>query len=1192
MLTKQQQQATKYHKHLSVTANAGAGKTTVLIRRFLTILLETECSVSQLVAITFTEKAASELRSRISAQIKELISQESGKRRRRLLDIQNQLSSANISTIHAFCAQIVREFPVEANVDAGFTIIEGTDQQILLNESLREEFDRAMTGEDNFSREIVSVAKMLGTITIEQYIRYFLNKRELITRLREDYFKGLENDETILSRWNELIQNYINGSLRGATLRKSFEILRPLLGGKRSAESLLAIGKFLACDNEGMIAGLFSTAIRLLFTQQGDIRKNVLGTVKISGEANAAIHSLFDHFGRIDELIQDPSEARENHRTMLTAIRTLLDLYERVERNYQEKKSLLGQLDFDDLQFIARDLLRNEGIRIKVCDHYRFLMVDEYQDTNYLQYEILRLLVSHFDTGNLFIVGDPKQSIYGFRNAEVELFERSKTDIRSSSGGEDETNILIAESFRHLPSVTDFVNRVFTHTMSSDISRFDVGYDELVCARKGSLEGNVHMLLTPATSSNTDSKSDPFFLEGRMIARHLIGLQQSGHPILSADGVASRPFNFGDAAILLRRRTHLAAIESALAELAIPYSISGGIGYYQTQEVLDFLNYLSFLINPEEDRALVGILRSPLFAITDTELFEISLEHEPDSFWTKTQRHCTRDSCTKRLNQAVGILTSQLPLANRVPIPILLQNIIALTGWAGAVAGSTGRDQRIANVEKLIDLSREFESRGFLSLYDFLERIKTLSVQEEREGQAAIETDTRAVRVMTIHAAKGLEFPVVVIPFLDQPFRYDRPPYLDAETGIAFKVRDAGNFDKEIAPPLFYYMRHQSITRTEAEEKRIFYVATTRARDLLILSGSLAKPLPTSYMRWVFEALGLERESIKPGNLSLPVAPLRRFNPSGDGEIINSRHQLTLEILFPETLEDQSGRSTDRRTPVQRKELLLEQIQGVRRGEFYSASQIKTYKECPVKFYLKYLIGLPERQTPVRFDENEDRDEVTEPDIVGSMTHLILRDVSGDSLDRDHLRKQIEEQVAVTPSLPDDVHASYIRRIEANVTSFIKSGFGKKILSSPEWKTELCLTTAIGEDFLTGTIDRIYRSDSGGWSIVDYKTDNIPFSEIIHRAEGYRPQLSVYALLVNGGFQQDKVVASVVFLNHPEKPVHFHYDKDDLTNLQREVKGIIQEIKSKSFRMNPAACPFCPYFVTGACLAKGLFPSK
>jgi len=1219
ILTPSQQDAVKFDRHLAVTANAGSGKTTVLVQRFVDILLQTGTRINEIIAITFTEKAASELRKRIAGLIGEKIresenpSSSGGKNPdvkalatlRRLEHIRDQLASANIGTIHSFCARLLREYPVEVppnGIDAAFTVIEDLDKDLLIRESLRETLEALLANDgDSNSREDVRYAlRMLGKTAVESYLATFFRKREEIERF---LLEGTLDGDDTTERWNREIESWLALQLENNSWRECVQRLTVVASGKSVGDVKGLLLKWTDRLSTREKISLFKDIIDRVLTKEGTIRKTFIGPKTERDSCLSDEGSLSHFYSAVSDIVRVCTDDRsvEAHQTLLRLTRILLGIYRKAIAVYEGKKLEQGKLDFEDLQLKALQLLRVEEIRAKVAATYKYIMVDEYQDTNRLQDDILRLLLTEFKTGNLFIVGDAKQSIYGFRHAAVEVFERTKNDLKLADGKEGGGHITLAESFRLLMNVVDFVNRVFTRTMSAGTSPFEVGYGELVNGRTCPGEGNVELLLVPDHENDGEAaeeidgeQRDSIAEECELIARRILHLAASKHTVYESGTRSARTvetprsFEFRDAAILLRSRTHVGRLERAMESHGVPYVISSGIGFYQTQEILDFFNFFKFLLDTGDDVALVGILRSPFFAISDAELFEISLLRKAETFWEKTRQYVVNSHPTPQLRYAVKVVEEILHLANRVPIPHLVYRVLRRTGWHGAVAGLPFGDQRRANVEKLLRFAREFEQRGLTNLFDFVERLERLVEEEEREGQASVDQGENAVRIMTIHSAKGLEFPVVFVPFAHKKFQYDKELFFDSSLGAAFKVRAENNLDETVEPPLYTYLKRQSRLKTEAEEKRVFYVACTRARDMLVISGQLAPGLKSSsYMKWTLDGLGLDPATILPGRVTLPETKIRLLVRDGSNFVPGeNQHALPVDIV---TAKDQIPAPGAHSQLSQRNgkmdTLLIAPLQGQTKGEFFSATQIKTFLECPAKYYLKYVLGLPEKSgAPYHFDENEEPNDRILGELEGSLTHAVLQGLLRADATEDDVRARTRQLVRSTGGIEESQREKIVDAIVRNVWSFRQSAFGSSVLASQEVKTEFSISTVFGEDFLTGTIDRLYKDGKGRWCIVDYKTDRVTAAAMNEKAAAYKPQLAFYALLVKKLFNQESVPSSLVFLRFPDVPIHYTFSSNELDDFYKEVGLVIGRIRARDFRQNPEMCPNCPFEENGRCL--------
>jgi ATP-dependent helicase/nuclease subunit A len=805
-------------------------------------------------------------------------------------------------------------------------------------------------------------------------------------------------------------------------------------------------------------------------------------------------------------------------------------------------------------------------------------MVDEYQDTNKLQYEILLPLLRQLTTGNLFIVGDPKQSIYAFRFADVAVFNQTKQNIMQHSGAVGD--VVLDDSFRPLKDVAAFVNLVFAPLMREGVSNavpsfeaYEVPYEPLVMARQNDARGRIELILR----DDKNGESASVVIEGELIARRILQLIRSRHQVFDKE---EQPHDicFRDIAILLRSRGPLASVESAFVKYNIPYLVTGGVGYYQTQDIYDFYNYFQFLLNPDDDVALAGILRSPFFLVSDAELYELARERRSGSFWRHMNRVRAVPDRPPNVKNAMALLGADLDVGLRLPVPELIYRIVDRTSYLGKISGSSRSNQSIANLEKLQRFARRYDVLGLTNLYDFTQRLKHLIDEEEKEGQGAVDMQSDAVQIMTIHAAKGLEFPVVIIPNLEKPFRFDEEPYLDGRLGIGFSTQKE---EGEGVSPITSMLKHRSRFKTRSEEKRIFYVGCTRARDILILSGSSKKGVGAdSYMHWLLDSLGdgqLGGECIEtPVSLSI----LRHR----DGEFVQSVESYTLPVHIiraaglPETSKFQHVRLTGSGLPPS----YAAPIPSQPRGEIFSASKIRTYSICPSKYYLRYVLGLPD---PVSFShrglEDEDGDEIMSGELRGTIVHEVMQkiDTIGDSAN--DIRVEVEKQLALHGAVRVHESSAAVEEIVRVVNNVITSECWKEVSRGQNAKTEFIITTAFGHDFLTGTIDRVYLDGDRIWNVLDFKTDNVASESLPGRIKEYEAQLKFYALLVHRFFSVSPVRASLLFASLVDTPFAEIYSSEALESFEHEIAQIISKIRNQEFAPKENPCASCLFLPTG-----------
>lgn len=1202
IFTESQKKAHDITRHLSVTANAGSGKTTVLVSRFIDILLNTDTKIDEIVAITFTEKAASELKKKIADTLNLFLqSEKSLDKLKKIEDISNRLPSANVSTIHSFCSKILKQFPVEANVDFGFAILDGVDKEILEQESIQESITARLNdySEKRYT-ELALALRTLGRNKLENFIKLSLGKREQVERLlaEEGILSAAKSDDDVLKYWDGISKSQIFSTIINSGWQYAAEKILKAGDSKKANDILKKLEDWNAAKTDDQKINKFAEIIEGMLTQKGELRADIFGRGVDKSPVINLISILKDVWKKSHELIEVYcSEKKEEHQKILLDItRVALSLFKDALNIYELKKCEKSFLDYEDLQLKTYEMLKSSEVKQKLASRFKYIMVDEYQDTNLLQYEIFRQLLFDLQSGNLFIVGDPKQSIYGFRNAEVEVFEKTKQDIIHSHRIDDEIRwqgktvsstteerkgkIVLAESFRLLTDLVCFVNLVFAKVLAGGSHEYEVEYDELIKCRKNSASGKVELLLLKP-SDETENNIEH---ECEAIARRIINLFQTKYQTYDAAEV-SNDFRFKDAAILLRNRTHLKKLELILNKYKIPYVITGGIGFYQTQEVYDFYNYFQFLLNRHNDVALVGLLRSPFFTLSDAELFDIANRSNGSDFWSKLVSFIQTENVSDNARRAVNILNDNISYASRLPIPLLVQRIFRQTGWLGTISGLQQGEQSRLNVDKLLRLARDFEGKGFSNLYDFVERLKILIKGEEREGQASIESEGNAVQIMTIHSAKGLEFPVVFVPFLDKKFKYDKAPYIDSKVGIGFQAMEENSNDKKIDPLIYRFLKLQSHLKTEAEEKRIFYVACTRAKDMLVLSGCLPEN-SQSALKWVLESINLNADEVEEGELTVDNLKLKTFNLDNNNYLpLEIDYKLKLQVYTSsEQIEIQTNLASSVESEKTIGEILIEPQQGQIRNNIFSATQIQTFMDCPTKYFLKYQLGMPEFEIrSIKFHEEDDPNDKLYGGIVGAVTHSVLEKFQ--SFSEEEIRSFILQNLNSEFVIEIEKVNQVTKDILFQVKNYFESDFGNSINRLPEYKTEFTLNTLFGEDYLTGTLDRLYKNQEGKWCILDYKTDNVTLNNIKNKADRYYWQMAFYSILVSRYLGIDEVEAALVFTKHPDHPQIYKFRKDEIKKNETEIIQVIEKIKSNQFTRNEKMCEYCNYHKEGKCIS-------
>ncbi len=1156
LFTPSQEEALNLDRHLCVTANAGSGKTMVLVERYLRIVCSGRASVAEVVAVTFTEKAASELRRKVVEGIVRQLETETDSRQRRMLEsIRTQIPSSFISTIHGFCSRILKEYPVEANVDAAFNVLEGIDQEFLKQECIQDVFLEILLkeGDTKVKSSVADLLRQAGKDPVVRTVKRLLDKREMMdSLLGEDGFYN-KTDAEILAIWRNLVEGVVKTDLGDEKFLRDVRTFTLAGKGNLASKARASLDHFVGTTSLEKRGGALKALLDVVLTKDCRIRNAFWG--KAPNDPDSAEYRAAERVADIAESLVPfldvfGPETRDEHTSLLKRTRTVLDIYQRTTERYEKKKFDAGQLDFEDLQIKMHNLLRFPA-RERLARRFSFVMVDEYQDTNTLQYEIILSLLDDLRSGNLFIVGDPKQSIYGFRDADVTVFEKTASRIVEAGG----KRVILGESFRPLPNIAAAVNHFFTPIMNEGSSPHEVPYQPIIHARQNTEGGTVEVLL---------NDKDHGASQEEMVAARIQQVIASKTKVFDKFELG-RPAIYHDIAILLRSRTNLQELENALVKGRIPYVVTAGVGYYQTQDIYDFYNYFSFLLNPGNDIALAGILRSPFFSISDTELFEASIAKQSGSLWKKVL-HAAQPGTN--LLRAIRMLKEDLDSGLRLTVSELINRIVRETSYLAIISALPRGDQCLANLRKLRRLAIMFESRGWMMLYDFVERLKQLIDEQESEGQGAIDVYGNAVQIMTVHAAKGLEFPIVVVPGLDRSFMKEREPFLDPEYGIAFSSRMAEEGEKADLPPVGEFLKQTMERRAQSEEKRVFYVACTRARDHLILAGTERESRSTSWFKWLSRSIGIGSARVE-GHFDF-LSPLE-YMMVENGTYHSGSVNREVRVGFPSAEFPSAGLDSESIVQVHSsQQIYVEPIVQSSRGEMFSVTGLRLFRQCSSLYFLQRTLGVPSVLSGRKNDvDTRQRNQQPSGEELGTMFHAVMQTIDG--VPASELPKHIDR---ITSSR--GIVESYRASLEQAIASVLASSHWKKVVTGTDVRREFSITVACGDDYLSGTIDRLYKDDEGVWNILDFKTDRVSKTDLSVKAAEYGPQLDLYALLVGRFFGVNELRGTLLFSNMVESPMVRVYGQDEIDVIREAALRVITEIKRGSTTPDKIPCKKCP----------------
>ncbi len=905
-------------------AGAGTGKTWVLVQRFMH-LLEThpEWALESIVAITFTEKAAREMRSRLRKAI-----EDKARTNPKVAHWQNHrlnMDRMQVSTIHSLCARILRENSIAAEIDPRFQVLDEQEADLLKEQAIQETI-KALDEEDHPALELLASLRIFD---LRAEMESMLSKRGTLHQI----FNDLGDPASLLERWRTGIEQMCQGlwqeqihenpglydicaEIQNIPIQDPTDKLAPAVQAAQAGANAVGKGEFLDAVTQW-----------LTIKRSGGRADNWGGTdgkSYLSKELLEPLQSVaktLEKKGFLQEI--GPFDQAAAQHLQLWKM-----LWERLDLTYTEIKESQQALDFDDLELLTERLLQQAPRAARLQNYLssiNHLMVDEFQDTNLVQQRIVYALAPIDDPGKLFVVGDAKQSIYRFRQAQVSVFSHTSDDITAVTGHPAER---LSTSFRTHHSLVQAANHLFDRVlqpMGEEHADFEASPGPLKAQRgvHPELPNPVEMLLLP-TKDHEDQRinaEDARLWEAQWIAQRLIQLKESNFLVWDKEHDVYRPFEYGDAAVLFRATTNLPLYEAEFKNAGLPYLTVSGRGYYDTSEVQDLLALLAALSNPLDDLNLAACLRSPMFSLNDETLYQLrwhtangELAQSPISMRSALSQppNTTQADLVAR---AHDILESLWKLAGRVDVWSLLREALDATSYEATLAlndGETGR-QRV-NVNKFLSLARE---RGGVSITGFLRRIRELKAREAREGEAlGREPESGAVQLMSIHASKGLEYPVIIVADMGRKKGGGfGSPYLlhDPAFGLVCRVRDEyGDWQK---PASYAWGEWLYDRMEEAERKRLLYVACTRAADLLILSGQLGNK--GSWLTDALDAWGIDEDGPEEEIHSCEDFAIQVFRPMAPEEreqvVVDSIRQAVKLKTIPKLAQPLSLEST---TPI------------------------------------------------------------------------------------------------------------------------------------------------------------------------------------------------------------------------------------------------------------------------------------
>ena len=829
-LTPEQEQAvTERGRDVIVTAGAGSGKTAVLVERYVSLLKDHE--IEQLVAVTFTDAAAAEMRGRVRKAVMS---------RTELTRHVQYLDRASIGTIHSLCLQMLRDNPVEAGIDPAATVFGEDEAQVELLAACRDAIEAAAAGEGPGVEALLQIGPYQTQLSLPRMV-------ERRDEVESAYgAMGGETREEWEPRIRQLLAGYIDPRIE--VMRVELAAHLDWLANMRNpegADGLTPIAQGVAEIVGDPMGGDQQDILNRLqrLSEIGAVRG---GSAKAwfapTQEVRSALTTIRGMFEQVSPYLWNDADS-----DALPVLESLRGLFRSARDLYEARKRELSALDFLDLELKAIDLLKNSPETAAAYrSRFRHILVDEAQDLNSTQYEFLALLTGGSDDSDTqrperFFVGDVKQSIYRFRRSDVRQLNWLRARVVQERGAV----ISLDTSFRSHDRLVEAVNTVMADVFGDATEDYEAKMEPMKSVRATS--GNApFMEVLPVAREFADpdaerkpSDSEKRRMEADIVAQRINGLIIGKYAVWDRDKVHYRPVTAGDIVILMRGMNHVGDYERALESQNIAYRTASGGNFYSRPEIIDLTNLLEWLAEPANDIALVGLLRSPFFAIDDESLIALkqaggawleTLHNPPGGVLTETRPRCIH---------AARVL-EQLREESRLATPEqLLEQALILTNYEASWAPLRGGDQVLANIRQFVGMARNAAGK---SAAEFVEHIQTLRDDlDTRAPQAALDA-VDAVRFITIHSSKGLEFPIVFLADAGVNRGGGRTPTVlwRADKGISLTIeRDVWELEEVRRQPGFHnYLKELERREDEAENKRLLYVAATRAADLLVVSGS------------------------------------------------------------------------------------------------------------------------------------------------------------------------------------------------------------------------------------------------------------------------------------------------------------------------------------------------------------------
>ncbi len=1016
---------------LVLEAGAGTGKTTLLVDRIEAILRAGAARLEEIAAVTFTENAATTMKLRLRERLERAVAEPRvpGRERERLAAGLDVLERASVCTIHALCAQVLQERPLECGVLPGFRVADEAQTDAIFAEAWEGWLGERLSGGDDVLLDALDRGVPLEgdgwgeRTSLRGLARTLLDQRDL--EPVAGAFDALAAREELRAK-GARARELAAAAREGDVLRARLERLAERAEGAQFLEGEPLVHHLLSLE---VIASSFGFKPNWPSPELLAEARAIAAWTKEKRAAWAAAQGAELH-GRL--------------------VRALGGVAERYERG----KAARGVLDFLDLLLKARDALRDHaGLREWFRGRFRYLLIDEFQDTDPLQVEIARLLAGD-RPGALVVVGDAKQSIYRFRRAEVRLF-RELVREREAEGAV----LHLVQNFRSRPAILRFVNRVFGELVQASDEADQPAYEAIAPPPGLPDEPSVVALRFPAPAHA--SGEDLLDAEAQALAGLLAGIARGAEAVRDPVTGAVRPSRAGDVLVLARRLTRVQPLEESLEALGLRFAVEGGKSFFDRQEVHETLAVLRAVDDPSDRMALVAALRSSFFGVSDRDIVAYALSGAPP--WAGAVDESRPGGAA--LAPALALLGELHRERRHASVPAVLERLYDETRILAALTGSRRGEAQIANLEKVAALAREASSLGALTLRGFVNLLsdRIANAREEPDLPATRPGDPDTVRVLSIHKAKGLEAPVVALYDTD-----DRGYSPIATVPLWQEGRIAIGFRGGCQPPEWDTLVRREEKKGRAESRRLVYVACTRARDLLVV------PRPP-----VDAALGDFWKDL-----------VERLPPGGDADV-------RVVDASPVEREDVPGRGRE-----------LWALSTAEGGDAVASRWEEERRELVARAAEREYAPVSATRLAVRAAPPPAAATGPGGRSFGSLVHRLLEWTPLDDVASGRAARLRGMALALAPSFGLDAEAA--ARAAAQVERTLSLPVIERARRARRVFRELALWFPEGASLVEGKVDLVFEENEA-LVVVDYKSDAIAEEHALAQAAHHAPQLQLYA---------------------------------------------------------------------------------